>query len=139
MGRETYLFGSRYRSTYVFQAGKNGEERLQAYTLLVWGSSFLKILVFQGKDDITLLKQKLSLYTPTELLPSIHFISCSCGPVKDIVHQRYEESLLQRKRQQSSPSQEAYCRQRPGSGSVMPFLLWQNPLFLIIVLINTLV
>lgn len=96
--RETYLFGSMYRSTTYFKLGRMERGRLQAYTLLVWRSSFLKIFVFQGKDEITLLKQKLSLCTPTELLTSIHFISCSCGPVKHIIHQRYEEKSVAKKK-----------------------------------------
>lgn len=78
-----------------FKLERTERERLQAYTLLVWGSSFSKILVFQGKDEITLLKQNLSLCTPTELLPSIHFISCS---VKYIIHQMYEEKSVAKKK-----------------------------------------
>jgi len=73
-------------------------ERLQAYARLVWGSSSQKILVFQGRDEITLLKQKRLLYCLTELLPTLHFVSCSCGPGKHVIHQRHEEKSVAKKK-----------------------------------------
>lgn len=96
-GRLTSLGADIGAPTYS-KLGRIESERLHACFLLVWGSSFLKFLVFQGKDKITLLKQKLSLCTPTELLPTIHFISCACGPVKHIIRQRYEKSSVAKKK-----------------------------------------
>lgn len=96
-GRLTSL-GTDIGAPTYFKLGRMERERLQAYTRLVRRSSFLKILVFQGKNEITLLKQKLSLCTPAELLPTINFISCSCGPVMHIIHQRYEEKSVAKKK-----------------------------------------
>lgn len=106
-GNESVLLQEQIREyPYVLQAGKNGEA--VPYTL-VWGSSFLQIFLFWGKDEVTLLKQKLPLCTPTELLPTAIFMSCSCSPAKCIIDQSYEKKSVEEKKTTIIPNLAKKC------------------------------
>lgn len=56
-----------------------------------------------------MLKQKLSVCTPAELLPTTVFISCSCGPVEHIIDQRYEEKSVAKEKKTIIPSLAKKC------------------------------
>lgn len=96
--KRRHLFWSRCRSIYIIPTGKNSGI-LRARSLPALGSNVLKDFVFQGKHEITLLKQKLLLHTPTvRSCYQTNFISCSCDSVKHIVHQRHEEKSAAKKK-----------------------------------------
>lgn len=137
--RETYLFGSRYRSTYVFQAGKNGEGKAS--------SLYSSCLGFWPSEDFNFPRQEWDYFAKAKTffmyssrVASIHtvYILFLWSSQAHNTPKAWGEVCC-KERQQSEPSQEAYCSQQPVSDNVMPFLHQQNPLFLIIVLINILV